>query len=169
MCKVKYDEMIFSELLYTCELKRKINVLNTVKCYWAAYRKIKRRWPRKRLELLVSVLPSLIFAMCKYCKHDVWYWIFYLFLANRFADRFHCIRVQLHTIAPSWTRTIPANWCQLCRDHGAEIESVSRQLPACHQFIDRNISVVIILLHSFSASSSLSAILLPDVSPQEGW
>ena len=167
--------MIFSELLHTCELKRKINVLNTVKCYWAAYSKIKRRWPRKRLEWLVSVLPSLIFAMCKYCKHDVWYWIFYLFLANRLLRAQHasrtayCIQVQLHTIAPSRTRTIPASWCQLCRDHGAEIDSVSRQLPACHQFIDRNISVVIILLHSFWASSSLSAKLLPDVSPQEGW
>ena len=83
MCEVNTITMIFSELLYTCELKRKVKVCNTVKSYWAAYSKIKRRWPRKRLEWLVSVLPSLIFAMCKYCKHDVWYWIFYLFLANR--------------------------------------------------------------------------------------
>ncbi len=76
-----------------------------------------------------SLSPSLIFAMCKYCKHNVWYWIFIYFskplplqtatATNRYLQP--ATRVQPHTIAPSRMRTIPASWCQLCRNLGAEI------------------------------------------------
>ena len=49
--------------------------------------------------------PLLIFAMCKYCKHNVWRKTLFV-LANRMTAS------QPHATAPSWTRTTPASWCQ---------------------------------------------------------
>ena len=44
---------------------------------------------------------------------------FLFILANRYLQP--ATRVQPHTIAPSRMRTMPASWCQLCRNLGAEI------------------------------------------------
>ena len=45
--------MIFSELLYTRELERKINDFDIVKCYWAAYSKNKKTLTTEKTSMII--------------------------------------------------------------------------------------------------------------------
>ena len=83
------------------------------------------------LEWLRNLLsPLLIFAMCKYCKHNVWRQT--LFISSKphdceynrmTASTTAWLRVQPHTIAPNWMRTTPASWC------------LPRKSPCCRKIL----------------------------------
>ena len=49
-----------------------------------------------------SLSPLLIFAMCKYCKHNVWYWTFIYFSKPLHRIPSHRVRREPHQ----------ASWCQ---------------------------------------------------------
>ena len=59
--------MIFAELLYTSELERKVNNFDIVKCYWAAYSKIKKTLTTEKTSMIIIRIAITDIRQVRYC------------------------------------------------------------------------------------------------------
>ena len=59
--------MIFAEFLYTCELERKVNNFDIVKCYWAAYSKIKKTLTTEKTSMIIIRIAITDIRHVRYC------------------------------------------------------------------------------------------------------